>query len=372
MLEGHASAILMLADGTIFKGYALGAIGTTTGEICYNTGMTGYQEIFTDPSYFGQIMTMTNAHIGNYGVHDKEQESARLQISGLVCRNFTDESYSRKLSSGSLQNYLAKQQLVGIKGVDTRALVKHVRDKGAMNAIVSSEHFDQDWLQDKLAAVPAMDGLELSSKVTTNAPYTVGSNDAAFKVAALDLGMKQTITEQLVARDCQVKVFPGSTSFKDLEAWEPDGYFVSNGPGDPAAVHYALPTVQAMLEQQKPFFGICLGHQLFALAKGANTYKMHNGHRGINHPVKNLDTGKAEVTSQNHGFAVEQESVANLSDLRVTHVNLNDQSIEGLASKSQQAFSVQYHPEASPGPHDARYLLTKFQNLIAASKPAPA
>ena len=214
MLEGHASAILMLADGTIFKGYALGAIGTTTGEICYNTGMTGYQEIFTDPSYFGQIMTMTNAHIGNYGVHDKEQESARLKISGLFCRNFTDESYSRKLSSGSLHNYLAKQQLVGIKGVDTRALVKHVRDKGAMNAIVSSEHFDQDWLQDKLAAVPPMDGLELSSKVTTNAPYTVGSNDAAFKVAALDLGMKQTITEQLVARDCQVKVFPPLKTWK--------------------------------------------------------------------------------------------------------------------------------------------------------------
>lgn len=371
-MEQNAEAILLLADGTVFRGYGLGAVGTTTGEICYNTGMTGYQEIFTDPSYFGQIMTMTNAHIGNYGVHEEEQESNNLQISGLVCRNFTAEAYSRHSGSDSLQQYLARLGLVGIKGVDTRALVKHVRDKGAMNAIISTELSSLDALHEKLAAVPGMDGLELSSKVTTQASFTVGANDAHYRVAALDLGIKHTILDQLVARGCQVHVFPGNTPFAEIEGWNPDGYFVSNGPGDPAAVNYALPTVSEMLARNKPFFGICLGHQLFALAKGARTYKMHNGHRGINHPVKNLETGTAEVTSQNHGFAVESASVQAIEDLAITHVNLNDQSIEGLASKSQKAFSVQYHPEASPGPHDARYLLTKFQQLIAASKPTPA
>ncbi len=372
MPQDLPTAKLVLDDGAVFDGCAIGASGTTTGEICYNTGMTGYQEIFTDPSYYGQIMIMTNAHIGNYGTNSQEQESQNLQISGLIVRNFTAEAYSRTLSSESLQAYLAHQGLVGISGVDTRTLVKHVRDKGAMNAIISTGHHSVDELKDKLTEVPAMDGLELSSKVTTQRPYTVGSDHAEYRVAALDLGIKDTIPEQLVQRNCKVRVFPGKTSFEEIEKWNPDGYFISNGPGDPAAVSYAFPTVKKMLEQQKPFFGICLGHQLFAIAKGAKTFKMHNGHRGINHPVKNLDRGAAEITSQNHGFAVESASVEAVDDLRVTHINLNDQSIEGLASKSQNAFSVQYHPEASPGPHDARYLLSHFQEQLAANKTTPA
>lgn len=366
------SATLLLADGTVFKGYALGVSGTTTGEICFNTGMTGYQEIFTDPSYYRQLMIMTNAHIGNYGVNPKEQESLTPQISGLVCRNFAGENYSRNLSSESLQSFLASHELTGISGIDTRALVKHVRDKGTMNAIISTENKPLNELKQELSNVPEMDGLELSSKVTTSTPYVIGSNTSTYRVAALDLGIKQTILKQLGERDCQVKVFPGHTDFSTIEEWEPDGYFISNGPGDPSAVSYALGTVQHMLSRQKPFFGICLGHQLFALAKGGETYKMHNGHRGINHPVKNLETGRSEITSQNHGFSVDPDSIERISDLRVTHVNLNDQSIEGLASKSQPAFSVQYHPEASPGPHDARYLLTHFQQLMKAAKPAPA
>lgn len=368
MTSSAKPAVLLLEDGTVFRGQGIGKAGTTTGEICYNTGMTGYQEIFTDPSYYGQLMTMTNAHIGNYGANANEQESRRPQISGLVCRNFAGDTFSRLNGGYSLQEFLAEHNLTGISGIDTRALVKHVRDKGTMNAIVSTADYSITGLQEILSEVPQMDGLELSSVVTTQAPYTLGPDDAPYKVAALDLGIKETIPDQLLARNCQVRVFPGHTSFEELEAWGPDGYFVSNGPGDPAAVSYAMKTVELMLAQRKPFFGICLGHQLFALAKGAQTYKMHTGHRGINHPVKNLDTGHCEITSQNHGFAVDQDSVAKTPDLKVTHINLNDGSIEGLASQSQPAFSVQYHPEASPGPHDARYLLTQFQNQIQAAK----
>ncbi len=368
MTSSAKPAVLLLEDGTVFRGQGIGKAGTTTGEICYNTGMTGYQEIFTDPSYYGQLMTMTNAHIGNYGANTNEQESRIPQISGLVCRNFAGDTFSRLNGGYSLQAFLAEHNLTGISGIDTRALVKHVRDKGTMNAIVSTADYSITGLQEILSEVPQMDGLELSSVVTTQAPYTLGPDDAPYKVAALDLGIKETIPDQLLARNCQVRVFPGHTSFEELEAWEPDGYFVSNGPGDPAAVSYAMKTVELMLAQRKPFFGICLGHQLFALAKGAQTYKMHTGHRGINHPVKNLDTGHCEITSQNHGFAVDQDSVAKTPDLKVTHINLNDGSIEGLASQSQPAFSVQYHPEASPGPHDARYLLTQFQNQIQAAK----
>lgn len=372
MAFSTTAAVLLLEDGSTFYGHGIGVRGTTTGEICYNTGMTGYQEIFTDPSYFGQIMIMTNAHIGNYGVHKLEQESGRPQISGLVCRNFAGDVYSRQKGQYSLQHFLSEHGLTGISGIDTRALVKHVRDKGTMNAVISTENHAFDALQGIISDVPSMDGLELSSKVMTEKPYTVGPDDAPYKVAALDLGIKQTIPEQLVARGCQVQVFPGHTPFQEIEATRPDGYFVSNGPGDPAAVSYALDTVTSMLNQGKPFFGICLGHQLFALAKGGTTYKMHTGHRGINHPVKNLESGRCEITSQNHGFAVARPSIEQLDDLAVTHINLNDHSIEGLASRTQPAFSVQYHPEASPGPHDARYLLTKFQNLIKASKPTPA
>ena len=364
-------AILLLEDGTYFYGQPAGKIGTVTGEICYNTGMTGYQEIFTDPSYYRQIMTMTNVHIGNYGVKSNESESQQPQISGLVCRNFSEE-YSREMADYSLQDFFENNGLVAISGVDTRALVKHVREKGAMNAIISSETLDLKKLRQQLSEVPDMEGLELSTEVTTKEPYSKGDPNAKYKVAALDLGIKSTILDQLVARDCFVKVFPAKSDFDTINEWEPDGFFVSNGPGDPAAVNYAIGTAKKMLETRKPFFGICLGHQLFALAMGCSTYKMHNGHRGINHPVKNLITQRCEITSQNHGFAVDYDSVENHEDLEVTHINLNDNSIEGLASKSLDAFSVQYHPEASPGPHDARHLISHFREKLEKNKLQPA
>lgn len=358
-------AILLLEDGTYFYGKSAGKIGTTTGEICYNTGMTGYQEIFTDPSYHRQIMVMTNVHIGNYGVKKDESESGSIKISGLVCRNFTTD-YSREMADESLQDYFDENEMVGITKVDTRALVQHVRDKGAMNAIISSETLDIDELKKQLAEVPDMNGLELSSEVTTTESYTRGDPKARYRVAVLDLGIKSTILDMMVQKDCFVKVFPAKTSFEEIQEWGADGYFVSNGPGDPAAVQYAIGTVKGMLDTKKSFFGICLGHQLFALAMGCKTYKMHNGHRGINHPVKNLISQRCEVTSQNHGFGVDYESVKQHEDIEATHINLNDNSVEGLQSKSLPAFSVQYHPEASPGPHDARYLFNRFVESMEA------
>ncbi len=360
-------AVLVLADGTYFYGQAVGKKGTTTGEVCYNTGMTGYQEIFTDPSYYGQIMTMTSVHIGNYGIKSTESESQSPKINGLVCRNFSNQ-YSRKMGDRSLQQFFEDNGLVGIAGVDTRALVKHVREKGAMNALISSENSNLEDLLSQLGQTPEMEGLELSTNVTTQESFTKGNPDASFRVAVLDLGIKSTILDQLVDRGCYLKVFPAKTEFQEINEWEPDGYFVSNGPGDPAAVNYAIDTVKGMLNTNKPFFGICLGHQLFALAMGCETYKMHNGHRGINHPVKNLITQRCEVTSQNHGFAVDHNSVENHEDLEVTHLNLNDNSVEGLKSKTFDAFSVQYHPEASPGPHDARYLFNHFHELLTRFK----
>ncbi len=361
--HSHNNAVILLQDGTRFWGHPVGKIGTTTGEVCYNTGMTGYQEIFTDPSYYGQIMTMTNVHIGNYGVRLAESESGAPQINGLVCRNFS-ELFSRHMGDKSLSEFLKDNVLVGIAGIDTRALVKHVREKGAMNAVISSENTNIDDLKQILSKTPSMEGLELSTDVTTQEAFTKGNPDAKYRVAVLDLGIKSTILDQLLERDCYLKVFPAKSDFQTINEWQPDGYFVSNGPGDPAAIHYAIDTAKGMLSSEKPFFGICLGHQLFALAMDCDTYKMHNGHRGINHPVKNLISQRCEITSQNHGFAVDQKSVEEHSDLEVTHINLNDHSIEGLRSKTKDAFSIQYHPEASPGPHDARYLFDQFHKML--------
>jgi carbamoyl-phosphate synthase small subunit len=358
------SATLVLADGTVFKGTSIGKIGTTTGEICFNTGMTGYQEVFTDPSYFGQILIETNVHIGNYGVHLDEVESDDIKIAGLVCKNF-NVPYSRKMAGQTVQDYFAYNNIIGIADVDTREIVLHVRNKGAMNCIISSEEKTVDELKAELAKVPSMQGLELSSKVSTEKVYYLGNESASKRVAVLDLGVKKNILRCLVDRDCHLAVFNGKTSFDEMMKFKPDGFMISNGPGDPATMDYAVQTVKTILDKNIPLFGICLGHQILAEASGIETFKMHNGHRGLNHPVKNLLTGKCEITSQNHGFSVKAEDVEKNKDIQVTHINLNDNTIEGIKLKNKKAFSVQYHPEAAPGPHDSRYLFDDFITMMS-------
>lgn len=359
-------AVLLLEDGAVFHGKAAGKIGTTTGELCFNTGMTGYQEIFTDPSYYRQILVMTNAHIGNYGTHLTETESESVKIAGLVCKNFTWQ-YNRPLATESLQDYFQREAIVGISDVDTRSIVRHIRSKGAMNAIISSETTDLAVLKKKLSNVPPMEGLELSSEVSTKEPYFIGNSGARYKVAVLDLGIKRNILQCLVERGCYLQVFPARTPYSEMKALNPDAFFISNGPGDPAVMDYAVETTAAILHSNTPLFGICLGHQILARAMGVKTFKMHHGHRGINHPVKNLLTGRCEITSQNHGFGVLAEDIEKQKEhLQVTHINLNDQSIEGMRAVHKPAFSVQYHPEASPGPHDARYLFDDFVDMIRA------
>ncbi|MEO0775993.1 MAG: glutamine-hydrolyzing carbamoyl-phosphate synthase small subunit [Bacteroidota bacterium] len=363
-------AVLLLADGTVFHGQAAGKIGTTAGEICFNTGMTGYQEVFTDPSYYGQLLVATNAHIGNYGARHTESESGDIKIAGLICKNFNYNKYSRPQADYSIQEYFEREELVGICRVDTRAIVRHIRSKGAMNAIISSEITDLTELQQRLAKVPNMEGLELASQVSTTEAYTMGEEATAeYRIAALDLGIKRNILRNFVARNCFVKVFPAKTSYEELLAFRPDGFFLSNGPGDPAPMDYAIATTKAILNDNHPLFGICLGHQILAQAVDIPTYKMHHGHRGINHPVKNLVTGRCEITSQNHGFGVSPEALAaNEDKVEITHLNLNDQTIEGIRVRNHRAFSVQYHPEASPGPHDARYLFDHFVDLMKEAK----
>lgn len=357
-------AVLVLQDGTIFHGKALGKIGTHGGEICFNTGMTGYQEIYTDPSYAGQVIINTTAHIGNYGVmQEAEAESNKVQIAGMVCNEFASV-HSRETADGSLQDYLADAGIVGISGIDTRALVRHIRTKGVMNCLISSEIFEEAALKAALAKIPSMEGLELSSQVCTQEAYFLGDEKAERKVAVLDLGVKKSILTNIAERGCYLKVFPAKTPFAEIAAWNPDGYFVSNGPGDPAVMSYAIDTVSEFLKSDKPVFGICLGHQILAQVVGLTTYKMHNGHRGLNHPVKNLITGLSEITSQNHGFAVKMDELKSSDRAELTHINLNDQTVEGLRVKGRKAFSVQHHPEASPGPHDSRYLFDQFIDLM--------
>lgn len=360
---GDQKAVLMLADGHVFHGKAFGKIGTATGEICFNTGMTGYQEVFTDPSYYGQIIIMNNVHVGNYGTFVKDVESGTVKIKGLIGRNLEDR-YSRYFADSSLSSYLQDQNIVAIEDIDTRALVTHIRKSGAMNCIISSETEDLALLKQQLDAVPDMAGLELASVVSTQEPYTMGDASASVRIAVLDFGTKQNILQCMVDRGAFIKVFPAKTDIATLKAFEPHGYFISNGPGDPASMHYAIDTVKKVLDERKPTFGICLGHQLLALASGVTTFKMHHGHRGLNHPVKNLVTGLCEVTTQNHGFGVDPEAVAQAANMEVTHVNLNDNSIEGIRLKDRPAFSVQYHPEATPGPHDSRYLFDDFIAMI--------
>jgi len=360
-------AVLVLADGTVAHGRSFGAIGTTTGEICFNTGMTGYQEVFTDPSYFGQILIMNSAHIGNYGVKDGDVESDGVKISGLIGRNL-EETYSRKMAKGSLHEYLKANNVVSIEGVDTRALVAEVRTRGAMNCIISSETTDVELLKKKLAEVPDMAGLELASKVSTKESYELGDANSDIRIAVMDYGVKRNILTCMVERGAFVKVFPAKTSLEEVKQFQPHGYFISNGPGDPAPMDYAVATLKQILKEEKPVFGICLGHQLLALANDIPTFKMHHGHRGLNHPVKNLISGRSEITTQNHGFGVDPEAVRKAEHIEITHVNLNDQSIEGIRVKGKPAFSVQYHPEATPGPHDSRYLFDEFIAMIRAQK----
>ncbi len=339
--------------------------GTASGEVCFNTGMTGYQEIFTDPSYFGQLMITTNAHIGNYGTHKSEVESDSIKIAGLICKNFSYD-FSRPVANQSLKMFMDANSLFGISDVDTRALVAYIRDHGAMNAIISTDVGHLEKLKAQLKEVPAMDGLELASKVSTSEPYFYGNEQSKYRIAALDIGIKKNILRNLARRDAYIKVFPYNATYDEMNEWQPDGYFISNGPGDPQPLEAAISLTRQIIAGDKPLFGICLGHQIIALANGISTYKMHNGHRGINHPVMNLLTGKGEITSQNHGFAINREETESHPELEITHVHLNDHTVAGMRMKEKNVFSVQYHPEASPGPHDANYLFDQFFEMIAA------
>ena len=360
-------ATLLLEDGTHFKGYSIGKSGTSGGEICFNTGMTGYQEIYTDPSYFGQIIINTTSHIGNYGACDEETESSVPTINGLVVNDFS-QIFSRKLAMESLQEFLERNNTFGISCIDTRKLVRHIRIQGAMNAIISSDH-EGDALKTELDKIPRMKSLELSTKVTTKEAYEVGAGNTGFKIAVLDLGIKRSILKNFEKRNCHVKVFPAETSYEEMAKWNADGYFLSNGPGDPEVMDYASNTTKEILGADKPLFGICMGSQILAKTVGIKTYKMHHGHRGLNHPVKNLETGLGEITSQNHGFAVDMDSLNDSKEAELTHIDLNDNTAEGLRLNGKPAFAVQYHPESSPGPHDSTYLFNNFIQLINETKP---
>ena len=353
------TAILLLNDGKKFEGKKLGHLGETIGEVCFNTGMTGYQEILTDPSYCSQIVTMTSPHIGNYGINKEDVESNKIQVSGFVIK---EESIvpSNWRSTSSLDEYLKKNKIVGIQDIDTRSLTRHIRDQGAMNGIISSVDNDLVNLSNKLKKAPSMNGLDLAKTVSTKKVYK-WSQTGQFKVAAIDYGIKHNILNILKDNNCEVTVFPAQTSAKEILDFNPDGIFLSNGPGDPSAVTYGIEMVKSLLGS-KPIFGICLGHQILSLALGAKTFKLKFGHRGINHPVKNLETGVVEITSQNHGFAVDLNSLP--ENVVSTHINLNDNTNEGIECKEFEAFSVQHHPESSPGPHDSRYLFEKFIKLM--------
>ncbi len=416
-------AILALADGTVIHGYAIGHRGTTGGELCFNTSMTGYQEIFTDPSYHGQLMMMTYPHIGNYGVSSRDDEARKVMISGLIVRAFSHH-YSNTMADGDLDTYLQRNRIVGITGIDTRRLVRHIREKGVLNAVISSETDNEEELVKKAKEWPSMVGLELASKVTRSEPQTykpadfedlfpqisqtagpvdeLADDTGAFpptgtdpatvdsttsqpaaaessksqasagqqpllKIAAIDYGIKQNIINSFLKRGCKLRVFPAQTDFETIIEWQPDAFFFSNGPGDPNPMDYALETVTKAKETGKPLFGICLGHQLMAMSEGMKVMKMFVGHRGANQPVKNLRRGRVEITTQNHGFAVDPDSVTDQL-AEITHRNLNDGTLEGLNFKQFNGFSVQYHPEASPGPHDSSYLFDEFVTRIRKHK----
>ena len=360
-MHKEKKAILLLDDGTLFNGTSFGSVGETIGEVCFNTGMTGYQEILTDPSYVKQIVTMTAPHIGNYGINSEDMESESIQVSGFVIKEecVIPSNWRAEMSLG---DYLRDQDVVGIKGIDTRSLTRHIRDNGAMNGIISSITDDKKKLINNLKNYPSMEGLDLAKLVSTKSIYH-WSSKGKYKVAAVDFGIKRNILRLLENFDCQVTVFPANTTAKDILDFNPDGVFLSNGPGDPAAVEYGIEAVKQILGK-KPIFGICLGHQILAIALGAKTFKLKFGHRGINHPVKNNETGEIEITSQNHGFSVDLNSIP--ENVIPTHINLNDNTSAGISCIDFPAFSVQYHPESSPGPHDSRYLFEKFIGMMDA------
>lgn len=353
------TAILLLEDGTVFEGVSQGCAITSAGEICFNTGMTGYQEIFTDPSYFGQIMVTSTAHIGNYGAQSEEVESDSVKITGLVCKNFS-ETHSRPRESQTLKSYLEQQNVPVISDIDTRKLVRLIREKGAMNAIISTDGKSVEELKGLMSEVPSMKGRELASSVSTKEKYELGSKSSPNRVAIIDLGLKTNTLRNLLRRDTFVAVFPYNVSFEELTAWQPDGVVVSNGPGDPEPLSGVTKVVKAIIDAEIPLMGICLGHQIIGLSQGLSTYKMHNGHRGINHPVLNKISGKCEITSQNHGFAVSRESCMANPNIEISHVHLNDQTVAGIRIQNKPVVSVQYHPEAGPGPEDSNYLFDEY------------
>ena len=364
---GKKPALLVLEDGTVYRGANIGAPGEFFGELCFNTSMAGYQEILTDPSYAGQMVNMTYPLIGNYGVNPADFESDRIYMGGFIVRE-SSRLHSNWRSSGSLEEFLRQHGVVGLEGVDTRGLTRHIRDRGAMQAVLSSEDLDPQSLLAKLAEAPGLVGRDLVKEVTVAEPYVWedGLTDhPEFEVVAFDFGIKRNILRLLNAHRCMVRVVPASTTTQQVLDLDPDGVFLANGPGDPAAVTYAIDAVRGLLGR-KPVFGICLGHQLFGLALGGKTYKLKFGHRGANQPVMNGDTGRVEITSQNHGFAVDTGSLAECGFGRVelTHWNLNDDTSEGIRCSGVGAFSVQYHPEACPGPHDSRYLFKQFTDLM--------
>ncbi|MEX0608126.1 MAG: glutamine-hydrolyzing carbamoyl-phosphate synthase small subunit [Balneolaceae bacterium] len=365
-LHPNKKAILALSDGTIVHGRAVGKEGITGGELCFNTSMTGYQEIFTDPSYYGQLMMMTYPHIGNYGTTPRDDEARKVMVAGIITRAFSWE-FSNTMADRSLQEYLEDNEITGISGVDTRKLVRHIRQKGVMNAVISSTELDEKKLVQMAKDWQDMNGLELASKVSREEAQTV-NGEKDFRVAVFDYGIKQNIINSLNGRGCTLRIFPAKTPLEDVKAWEADGYFFSNGPGDPnATAEYALEAVEFAKKSGKPVFGICLGHQLMALSEGIGVKKMFVGHRGANQPVKNLETGLVEISTQNHGFAVDEEALSDEVAV-VTHQNLNDGTIEGLKFKNFPGFSVQYHPEASPGPHDSAYLFDQFIEMMKSVK----
>jgi len=364
-------ALLVLVDGSVYRGYSFGAKGTVTGEVVFNTGMTGYQEVLTDPSYCGQIVTFTYPELGNTGVNPDDEESARPQVRGAIARNIT-HTPSNWRSTQSLPDYLKQHNIPGIYGIDTRALTRKIRSGGAMNGGISTEILDPAELHMTVQDSHSMQGLNLAREVTTQAiyewsdpttdvwefaPANGAAGNAPLTVVAIDFGVKRNILRRLASYGCRVVVVPASTPAEDILKYNPDGIFLSNGPGDPAAVTEGIETAKALLAAKKPMFGICLGHQLLGLSLGAETFKLKFGHRGLNQPAGLKQ--KVEITSQNHGFAISTDSL-NTDDIEITHFNLNDQTIAGLRHKSLPIFSVQYHPEASPGPHDADYLFEKF------------